>query len=276
MFYPSLQLRQWTTPCTPKGPSFRQAKKHQVVIGGNAVEFKLPASNPRSCDQRIKPKRHYDLNHLQSVRYSSDKEGWLYSPIAKQIWNFYGPWFLGWMASANCNMGVIEKNEPSNTSFFHPRTFENAIFELMAFQYDERISDNYEDQLYFAPHQWRALEHYPVPAAHFLALNNHDKQPVFHNRHHLIFPISDNHLVGFMFSLHRRWKWVDNKAVENNDEWLPLEPMETLIKHIIDSVSVELSPQAEAQKQAAQAGLTDTSLVKVFPPVNLVECEKRR
>tara|TARA_Y100000296_G_scaffold75547_1_gene95337 strand:- start:593 stop:1057 length:465 start_codon:yes stop_codon:yes gene_type:complete len=96
---------------------------------------------------------------------------------------------------------------------------------------------------------------------------------VSHNvedEYEIVFPITDNILarVHLTFGrVHRRT--ADNSTVEDIEKWTSSEPMRYLIKQIIDSVEVKLSPESQAQLERAQAGLTDTALTKDFAPIDI-------
>ena len=51
------------------------------------------------------------------------------------------------------------------------------------------------------------------------------------------------------------------------DKRVNLQPMHDLMNNIINSIQLKLSPEAQAQQAKALEGLTDTSLVKEFPPI---------
>jgi len=277
MFYVPLKLREWKERVVPKGPSFSRAKTVRFTIDNTEVQLSLPRNRASKVANVIRPKKRYELAWGNMRSLIDGRAGWLSMPVLRSIWDFYGPWFLGRLGEARCHVGVIQNEKDKDLSYFHPRVFENAILELMAFLYDEKDSDKFEDQIYFAPSDWESLDNFELPTVRFTAKANRKLRPDNNDEFYIIFPIHHNYLVKIGFSVYRAWMWLDNDTpVDDLEAWLPIEPMETLVKQIMASLTVKPSEEALRQMKEAQAGLSDASLVKEFPPVNIVEYQRSK
>ena len=90
------------------------------------------------------------------------------------------------------------------------------------------------------------------------------------DEYEIVFPVTDNILARVNLTFRREHRWLpDGSDFEDIEKWTSSEPMRTLIRQIIDSVEVKLSPESQAQLERAQAGLTDTALTKDFAPIDI-------
>ncbi|MGQ9426469.1 hypothetical protein ACXYTJ_10210 [Gilvimarinus sp. F26214L] len=81
--------------------------------------------------------------------------------------------------------------------------------------------------------------------------------------HWVFFPIADDIMATFHFMPSRLLGLPRSEL----DKRASVAPMYDLMEKIINSIELELSPDAKAQQARALAGLTDTSLVKEYPPL---------
>ena len=94
--------------------------------------------------------------------------------------------------------------------------------------------------------------------------------PDYEDEYEVVFPIRDDILIRIHLEFRRKHRWLpDGSDFEDIEKWTSSEPMRTLIRQIIDSVEVKLSPESQAQLERAQAGLTDTALTKDFAPIDI-------
>lgn len=66
---------------------------------------------------------------------------------------------------------------------------------------------------------------------------------------------------------HNVWIGSNPNPERDTGKWIDNAPLEQLVKDIIDSLQITLSPEAKQQQGKALAGLADTSLVKEYPPI---------
>jgi hypothetical protein len=64
--------------------------------------------------------------------------------------------------------------------------------------------------------------------------------------------------------------FTDIKPEPALNNWIDPKPFLTLIDQVLNSVEIELSPQAKADQEEALRGLEDKELVKEFPPLKWV------
>ncbi|MFA7555103.1 MAG: hypothetical protein WCY88_12700, partial [Spongiibacteraceae bacterium] len=60
---------------------------------------------------------------------------------------------------------------------------------------------------------------------------------------------------------------IKNYPRSELDKRVNEQPMLDLMENIIDSLQLKLSPEAQAQQEAALKGLEDASLIKAYPPL---------
>lgn len=274
MFYTAFKLRSWTKPCIPKGPSYKSAKKNTISLSGTKLTLSYPRFRTKPHVEVVSPKKQYDLNSLGMIPYSDSNKNWLSSSILKGIWTFNGPMFLGWMANVECYVTIVKRAKKKEASLFHPRAFESALLELLAIQYPDRDEELFDQQLYHTPVNWSPIENVRPPAVRFLAKSNRKLRPNTPDHHHLYMTIGNEFLLSICVYTWSEIKFVDGKRVKDNDYWLSPQPMDEFIEKLINSVTIELSSEANQQMIKAQEGLENTSLTEEFPPVNVIEYEK--
>ena len=129
-----------------------------------------------------------------------------------------------------------------------------------------------QQEYWCTPEEWQPLERFPCPAVSYIS-RIQDKpmiSPDYEDEYEVVFPIRDDILIRIHLEFRRKHRWLpDGSDFEDIEKWTSSEPMRTLIRQIIDSVEVKLSPESQAQLERAQAGLTDTALTKDFAPIDI-------
>jgi hypothetical protein len=270
MMHVKYKLREPKDLVTPKGPSFSRAKTITCDIDGTVIKFKAPKHRPMFPMDPIKPKREYKMDDIFfRSTYSegfSVSDNWEAYELFFRSWAFYGPWFTGALAKLNMFFGLVRptNNENEDFSLFHPRAFENFVGDYLTHNYSMRKNELMNNRHeYIAPVNWQPLTGFPVVATRL------EIRPDIEVARHLVeyfvfFPIADKVMARIQFSPSQIFALSQKEL----DKRVSRSTMLELMENIIDSIHVELSPQAQAQQQAALAGLDDASLIKEFPPLN--------
>lgn len=273
MFNLNLKLRDSDKFVVPRGPNFEFCRNFTADIDGTKIFFKTPKHSP--VDQNIKPVISDAIKKLgQPVHYSNHfsendaqrgfKEHWMNHLLFKHSWGYFGPWFTGPKAELRMSFSILKLiNYPESTSIFHPRSFEKVIGDRLTYVYERHIDVTQNNRHTFtAPSYWKPLQHLPVIATHLQA----EEDELYNNPtviHHVFFPIADDQLASIYFSPSR----LLAKTRTELNKLISEQPMLDLMENIINSIELELSPEAQAQQKAALEGLEDTSLVSHFPPL---------
>ncbi|MFK5948826.1 MAG: hypothetical protein QM500_08680 [Methylococcales bacterium] len=264
------KLRQQEEFCTPKGPSFDSAKVIAFSINGSRVEFKAPKHKTSySSREQLKPKSPFTSENMIFRNYPDDSvknNSWKLFSILSRSWGFWGPWFTGAVAETSISVSLVQSINSNKSSFFHPRAFENAIGNFLSQQYSHEFNSSHDKQYWLAPINWKPIKN----GVKFKVLPNPETFNSSFISEYAIFSISEDMLLVFTF-------WVEQHTtgtIADKDKLVDRKPLENLIKNIIDSIKIKLSPEAQAQKEKALAGLDDVSLSKVFAPLKWYNTEQ--
>lgn len=288
MFYVPLELQAEKLNNHAQGPNFNRAKIKRINIDGTKISVRLPRNRVgwrRHTPEVWEPSAHYITKaspkyssanssnrlHLPASRFENND--WRSETIIRRQWDFYGAWFTGRLAALRFSITVTQADKPKGTSYFHPRVMETALMDKLATLHDGE--GEYNQQIWQVPLRWQQVENFPCPAVTFMAEPDNFYRASADNQYNLAFPIHDDYLVLINLKTSRVPVWR-NSEMEDIEKWTPIAPLEAYAKQIIDSVTVELSPQAAEQMQLAHAGLDDTSLVKHFAPINIEEYKKNK
>jgi hypothetical protein len=271
MFYFPLKLRSSKTLIVPKGPSFKKAKTYEIDFEGTKLTFKAPKDSQKISKYEFSfpaKKLPYGLRfgHYGDVPYHPKElqEKWEHAPCYKSGWAFNGPWFTGTVSDLKLSMTAYRiKNYPETVSLFHPRAFEKIISDYLTIFYSEIFSHNTNIQMYSAPLDWKTFDVGDVYGAHFKLTYTLTNILSGSDLHFVFIPIDHRTLACFKFDTARLGLIPET----SHNKISSLEPLYELMNNIIDSIKVELSPEAKLQKELAQEGLEDPSLVKDFPPI---------
>lgn len=272
MMHFRLKLRESNNFITPKGPSFNTAGKVRISISGTEIEFRAPKHRPRHSNREdTEPKRKYERRQLSFLSKFDEedaalgrKNNWEEMLLLWRSWAFNGPWFTGTLGELSLSLRLIRPiNYAQQFSLFHPRAMEMIIGDYLTFLYGHRLNKFRNNiQEYVAPLDWQPLNTLPVNVAS-MRVESHDFTPYRRNSRMVFFPIADDILVLFSFDPSR----LKNLPKAEMDKLVNPQPMHDMIDNIINSIRLTLSPEAKAQQEKALEGLTDTSLVKHFPPI---------
>jgi len=287
MFYLPIELQAKKENNHAKGPDFNKAKTKRIDIGGNKISMCLPPNRVywrRHSPELWEPQSYYVLpdspdynkanadNRLRLLSNSDDSDDWCSKTIMAREWDFYGAWFTGVLADLRLTLTITQADKPGEASYFHPRVLETSIMDRMAMVHD---SSGIGAQIWQVPLRWRQVDNFPCPAVTFMAEPDNDFRAGNDNEYYLVFPIHDNYLIQFRLGVSRTP--VRRNGVRLDiEKWTPIAPMEAFAQQIINSVEVELSPQAKAQMKKAHEGLQDASLIKHFAPINVEEYKKNK
>lgn len=260
--YSGFCLREREIPCTPVGPDFSWANQKTYTLLGNKLMLRLPRHDAGKYNYKAgNPKGSLtdDATH-RTLNYSvMPNQAWKYCAILNRHLSFYGPRFTGYMGNVYVSLRSCKRTATSDeTSFFHPRVFEQAIAHELSSSYGFKQDEDLPD--WQAPVNWQIVQHLPLPAARFDILPINTAQ---HPEHYVCFPLSDDTLIILNFSYSQHC----NGFLEQRDREIDRSNMIKLVDDIVGSMELELSDEAKQQLAAAQADCPDTSVTKEFPPL---------
>ncbi len=270
-----LKLREPKQFIVPKGPSFRWARTVCSDLDGTNIIFKAPRYRAKYLDlEPVLPERRYRSSGssgssmpFRSMYSDEDAEKGLKDHFERlkffyHAWAFYGPWFSGTVAELSLSFDFIKAvNFPDSMSLFHPRALEQVIGEYLTFMYSYHLdfTRDYIQEL-DAPVNWQPLHHLPVNAVRMEAVPR-DFSAHKTKNHLMFFPIADD----IMACLHFMPSRILGLPRSELDKRVSVDPMYELMDNIINSIQLELSPEAKAQQARALDGLGNTELVKDYP-----------
>ena len=302
MFYVHLKLRERRGPTPTKGPDFSKAKPLRINIAGTEISLRAPKNSspidyayPRQeaapyydlpdapdhtpykdkwycdlTDEERKEQDQYNLAKPPRLRIQNDgAPGWNIQVLTGRAWDFYGPWFSGTLATVHMTILLNRQIEQPRGSYFNPRVFELALMDVMA----EGYGMHNKARVWRVPVDWKPSTKSALPMVSYKVERKKEVRGVPHeveDEYEIVFPVTDDILARANLTFVRKHRWrPDGSDFEDIEKWTSSEPMRTLIKQIIDSVDVKLSPESQAQLERAQAGLTDTALTKDFAPIDI-------
>jgi len=272
-----LKLRQPKQLVVPKGPNFRWARTIQSDLDGTRISFNAPRHRPRRSNHLpTLPERQYrsgnrpgDSMPFRSLYNDQKAEKGIKDHFERleffyHAWAFCGPWFSGAVAELSLSLDFIKAvNFPKPMSLFHPRALEQVIGENLSFMYSHHLDFTRDYvQEFDAPVNWQPLHQLPVNAVRMEAVPRDFSAHKTRN-HLMFFPISDDVMAKLFFRPSRLLGLPRSEL----DKRVDPTPMHELMDNIINSIQLELSPEAKAQQERALAGLENTELVKDYPPL---------
>lgn len=267
----SIKLREPKQQVMPKGPSFRWAREFCSDLDGTHIRFKAPRNCPRRSNHKpVLPRHRYGPDMVFRSMYNDQKaaEGlenhFETLDFFYHAWAFYGPWFTGAVAELSLQFDFTRVvNFPPSMSLFHPRALEHAVGEFLTSMYSSHLDSTRDNiQEFDAPINWQPLHHLPVNAARMESVPR-DFSAHRTISHWIFFPIADDIMATLLFMPSRLLGLPRSEL----DRRASVDSMYELMNKIIDSIELDLSPEAKAQQERALAGLADTSLVKDYPPL---------
>jgi hypothetical protein len=275
MFNWSWRLRKQTELVSPKSSSFRWALWYHLFLSGTHIKLKVPRHKSHVAVECCDTFGQVEIKDLSfSTRERHGKRQRSVAVIARK-WRFYGPWFTGDMGSISFSGAVISALQPTlGLNYFHPRALEAAIAEYLTVDYSHEFSLDRKRQDWIAPVNWRQQPGFPCIAARFDVVHSDIEHKGPHS--YLIFPLTKTHYFVFECSMSRPPVFTDIKPEPALNDWIDPKPFLTLIDQVLNSVQIELSPQAKADQEEALRGLAEheKELVKEFPPLKWVASEE--
>lgn len=274
MFYWPYKFRSQTEYLVPQSPVAGWVSTIKTRVNGNEISIRVPRNMNRLSIKTINPRRVISLRNNDFKRYVSDKPDWEYFPLVARWLDFNGPWLTGILGGLGIFVGVLRQLRPDpKVSLFHPRAFEAAIADFMTFYHRGTPFFNKSVQRWFAPVDWQPLSEFPCVAAKFDAITNKEVRRSERCRY-LYMPISDQYLLEISMPITRVLPFIHSSVEpeDDTDAWISEEPMKELANKILDSLQVQLSPEAEQQQAKAVERLSEEErkLVKDFPPLKWV------
>lgn len=258
--YLPLEWRRQNNNCVPKGPKLSERNRVHCLIGGSLVTFRAPRHKPRRrFVSPVLPRANED-ELVQGLNRTEGK--WRLGVSFMRRWAFWGPWMTGAKGELSMSVAVAarhEDHEYHNASFFHPRVFESALVDYLNTIYgQERSESGYPD--YYGPVNWKAEQHLPVFSARCTVYRTMRYAQPFDPKTLICFPITQKHFVQITFS--RRIYSEDRSG-----PFFDTTPIDDLQEAIIDSIQLELGPEAQAEWNRVSAECPDMSLTEHFAPL---------
>lgn len=275
MFYFPFKLRESKSVVTPKGPSLRWARRIRINFSGSELSFRAPSHRPRyRIIDPVFPERRYNIDNLplrvdfvEEDAARGKKNPFRRRNIFYHAWAFCGPLFTGILSELDLTITLFRPvGYPHRFSLFHPRALEMVIGDYLDYRFADRIDPTRNNKPEFAaPINWRPLHHLPVNTAYLEVVPVLRSAGTNSTEHLIFFPLADDLMVLFRFEPNRFGFGSFSK--EEMDKRVNIKPMHNLMNDIINSIQLKLSPEAQAQQDKALEELTDTTLIKSFPPI---------
>lgn len=232
-------------------PSFKDAKPVRLIAGGNAIFLSVPKHRSYNSPAPIYLKYRDGMDMIFRNRNAGAATNyWIELPLLSRRSGYQFSWFRGAKGYLDMYMAIVTREEGqefSNTSFFHPRSFEFILASYLSNLYGHRHTEGSAD--YIAPVNWKIYQQLSVFSASF------EVKGVLNEKLYYVFPITDTHFIRLVFSYH-----------DGNDKNFKNE-LRALAKQIIESVTLELGPQSQMQWDTMKATCQDMQLSENFSPL---------
>jgi hypothetical protein len=233
------------------GPRFQDAKPVWVEFEGTRIEIRAPRHRSeidtptphrmtRASDQSIfRPPPNVATDH------------WEYLSQLARHWSYVYPWFGGGASELYLNIGAYKRRDGENfkkrINFLHPKGFENAVCNILDNGYGAKLNSSKTTPLYRGPIDWTPRKDLPIPAVEFWIKGNKA-------RCSLMFPLTEKHIgiVTFGFMSH------DKRMQEQADP---------LVRQMLDSVKITLSPETQTKWAKIQADNPGVSISETLSPL---------
>lgn len=268
--YLPLEWRKQRLDCTPKGPTFgRFTPRIDIPIAGSHLRFCAPSHRPsyKEIRQRRLLPGSDALSHGIFVNYANGimaNEHWGKVCPFFRAWTFWGPWMTGAKAELFMNINILGRDKEHvfpNTSFFNPKAFETVLMTYLNDRYGHRQWENGVAR-HWGPAQWKTHDHLPVFSAScniYRQDANGKKNPS--PEHLFFFPITKEHFVEV--SMEQDIYNFDHDLQPTFDT----SPVQALQDSILNSMTLELSSDAQADYDRAKTECGDMQLTEHFPPL---------
>ncbi|WLQ17095.1 hypothetical protein O5O45_14335 [Hahella aquimaris] len=241
----ALKLRPLREPCVPVAPDFSIAKALEISFSGSVLRAMMLDHSPATAyEEHIEPKESYDLFNNSQYKHA-ESEGFDYIQVLMRSNKFRGPLFTGYVAQLHTTILLIKhKATRSDFSLFNPHDFEGAILSTLTAEYGNEILLG--RNCYDAPVNWEVIERLPVPCVAYEVLSGPNRGGW--RSKYIAFPI--RHEFYIEISFHFEQSAVGK--LSEQDKLVNPKPLYELAKNIIDSVSLELSPEAKREFEEAR------------------------
>ncbi|MGQ9425235.1 hypothetical protein ACXYTJ_06145 [Gilvimarinus sp. F26214L] len=192
---------------------------------------------------------------------------WGFRVPFKRRWAFWGPWMTG--AKAELFMSVVVAGRQkghafSDISFFNPRAFEVVLLNYLNDAYGHEHWDGRKGHIarFRGPLDWQVYDKLPVPSASFsISHLASDGKTLSSPEYLFVFPISDQHFVEVTFCPEFRWFIRDGKPTFDPS------PVQELQDAIFNTITLELSPEAQVSYNKVKSECPNMRLTDTFPPL---------
>lgn len=273
MFYPPIRLRYTDKKISLKGPNLKWARWAEVNLDHTLVRIRIPRHKPdiTEYDDSIHIKRPINLNqpgNFEPVEVLSDSPSgevinktlpWKTCYPLLRRWRFCGPWFTGVLGEVDFAIYLYKREVPDSASFFNPEAFEKGINDFLTDKF-AHVKDHGASE-WKIPLHWKVRTDLPVHAVRFDA---HKVLGGGEADSYLMFPVSHDCLASLWFGTSRHTCGGD---LEDLDAAINRDTMETFIDNILDTLEIELSPDAQSQYEQVKAQFPDAKLSKEREPL---------
>lgn len=270
--YAPIEWRKRDNDCTPRGPDFAKAKQEIIPIAGSQLRIRVPRHSP--SDSIIRQQRlckgQDALEGGKLFRtYGADvmaNDLWGFRTPLSRRWAFWGPWMTGAKAELLLSVSVVGRfgdTDSPDVSYFHPRAFETILLQYLNDRYGHHRWDGQSEHMpqYRGPLDWQTRNHLPVFSAsckiYEQAMNG---TTLYRPEHLFFFPVTNRHLVEICFV-------QELYALHNGKPTYDASPIQQLQDAIFNSITLELSPEAQANYDKVKTECPDMKLTDSFPPL---------
>jgi hypothetical protein len=241
--------------------------KYKWQLRDSYFYFRCPLVNPVIGDPGIGNKplspargditQHSYNNGQRALQTTGGR--WDHEHFFGRTWLFVGPWFMGIKSNLSLSASLITpwKAEMfANSSFFHPRVFENAIVDYLN-SFFGHVKTGGKPH-FRGPLNWKVLDINDTIKAALMdihVIGNTSKENPKLNRL-VFFPISNKKLVCLFFDFGGTPIYKVNRVNPT--------PMLELADKIIASFRLEIGPQTLADWNAVKAVCPDMSITPEF------------
>ncbi|MBU6954725.1 hypothetical protein [Hahella sp. HN01] len=254
----AIKLRK-KRPCAPIGPDFAGAKLVSTSLSGSKLGVRLNRHMPTDgAEHAIFLAESYNVFHDELYTDVGRKDAKLLN-ILTRSWKFRGPAFVGYVAHVSLVVTVEKRNRSAGEiSLFEPAEFERFLLSRLTKLYGSKIYDGRSE--YEAPYQWKVHRSLSVPAVSYEirpVMGGHDRSMCF------AFPLDHQICVLFYFQLVQ----YEPGNLNDKDEMVSPDPLYALVREVINSVTLELSPSALDEYKKIKASYPESTLSERLQPL---------
>jgi hypothetical protein len=265
--YFPLTLRYSSEPVTPQGPYFPWMLKHKWQFRDSYFHLRCPIANPVMGDpglwrKSLSPGRdditQYSFNNGQ-LALMHTQQRWRHEHFFARTWLFVGPWFMGIKSFLAFSASIITAKKTEmfpESSFFHPRVFENAVVDYLN-SYFGHVKTGQKPH-FRGPLNWKILDISDTIKAALMDIhvigNTSINNPCLKKM--IFFSISDTQIINLYFDF-------GGTLISGRDPVNPA-PMLELADKIIASFRLEVGPKTLADWNAVKAICPDMSITPEF------------